>query len=196
MAAIDKSFFNGPKEISDSVLKKLVISDNEGDVTNGLKRFGKWSGKAVAAIVLQLSEDNKRVAGGTFCVRGQLGKEVRVRANTIWPEAEAEMWLSVRIPAGEAFTFSDGSLASDYLAEEKVQYQFLVEEGNSNWRELRDEELEDWGAGPFSLRLVASLNKVSARGTVGLKYWVLLFPGEQCWMSRSWRSMPAGPAYC
>jgi len=178
MANIDDSLFSGPSEINDVTLRKLVIADNESDVIVGLKRFGKWSGKAVAAIVLELSEDNKSVAGGAFCARGQLGKEVRIRGDSLWPEADPALGLSVKIPAGEAFTFSDGSLASDYLPAEKVQHQFQVEEDRNNWRELNEEEADEWGAGQFCLRMVASLSKVGARGSIGLRFWILLFPGD------------------
>jgi len=177
MAAIDEVFFSGPTEINDATLKRLVIADNDGEVAVGLKRF-KWSGKTVAAIVLELSTDNRQVAGGAFCVRGPLGKEIRVRANSLWQDADPQLVLNVRIPSGETFVFSDGSLASDYLAAEKVQHQFQVEEEGSGWRQLPIEEADDWGAGQFCLRLVASLSKISARGGVGLKYWVLIFPGD------------------
>jgi len=177
MASVDENLFAGPSEVSSATLKKLVIADHEEDVSAALRRF-KWNGKTAGAIVLDLSEDNRRVVSGTFCVRGTLGKETRLQADKLWPEGDSQMALNIRIPAGEQFTFSDGSLASDYLQSDRVAHKFQVREDGGSWRNLAEEEIEDWGGGQFCLRLVASLHKASARGGVTLKYWVLLFPGE------------------
>ena len=179
MPESDKSYFEGPSQISATLAKKLIIADEDTAVVSGLKKF-KWTGKTTGVVVLSLAADNSRIDAGTFGVRGPLAaKELRWAACDIWKGAQRDVYLRFKVPEGERFNFSDGGLCSDYLSMEEIECACEVTEDDGSPTQIEAGDWSEWGAGQFCLRLVASLQKATHRSGVVLKYWVLLYPGSQ-----------------
>ena len=68
---IDSEAFKGREKLSFSDVKKLVIPSAH-DVTSLIPR---WNGKIVAAMVISLSNDNRKVASCSPILRGPIFKD-------------------------------------------------------------------------------------------------------------------------
>ena len=178
MPVIDRALFGGEGELLPGVAALLEIGDYEDSVTNTLATFN-WNGKPVGCISLELSEDNTRVEGGCFLVRGPLDtRDVKIKANTIW-NANGDIMLTVKIPDGSSFSFEDGSLCSEYLASDEVSHCFSKPDEGAAANSLLPGELEELGIGKFCLRLLCHLTRATPRGGVVLHFTVLIYPGSK-----------------
>ena len=178
MAPIDRALFGGESELLPGVAALLEISDYEDSVTTTLTAH-RWNGKAIGCISLELSEDNTRVDGGAFLVRGPLdSKDIKVKANTIWNTA-ADIQLTVKVPDGSAFSFEDGSLCSEYLPSEEVSHCFTRPDEGASANGILASDLDELGIGSFCLRLLCHLSRATQKNGVVLHYTVLIFPGTK-----------------
>jgi hypothetical protein len=178
MATIDGVLFMGEASMPRDELAELEIPNTDEAVTNGLKQLG-WDGKSPAGcVVLQLAADNSAVTSGQFVARGQLAaEELRMDASRIWNGADANLQLSIQVPRGEAFKFSDGGLCSDFMAESEIEY-CITTVGRSAQVVLQ----ADYKAkkiGNFCIRMVCDIKKATARAGVTLNYKVMLYPGTE-----------------
>jgi len=176
MAPMDRTLFGGESDITAGDLQRLEIRNGEEAVDNALKTFG-WNGKAAAGcILLQLSEDNRAATGGQFAARGRLAKEeVKLEAAKLWREAEPGPILTIRVPGGGEFKFSEGGLGSDYLDSDKVDH-CVTTAGRGGQPVLQDDYAAK-GIGAFCLRLICHIVKATKKSGVVLGYSVLIFPG-------------------
>jgi len=112
MSTLDPAvFFEGPSEIGNNDLAKMEVANFSTDVDQALSEHFGWRGKATAAVGLTLSADNLRVDKGEFITRGDLDlKEKKLAANSIWPDARANISLHITFPSANVFTFENGGL--------------------------------------------------------------------------------------
>jgi hypothetical protein len=134
-----------------------------------------WDGDTVAGICLELTNDNRAVRGGQFFIRGPLsGDPGTIVANKLWERADKELQVTFSFPHGGEFRFESGSLASDYLEGEGVK--IAVERGE---QQVAQEEWGQLGITPFSLRLIAYLDKLSNKYEQRIKFNLLFFPAKK-----------------
>ena len=109
MSTLDPAvFFEGPSEIGNNDLAKMEVANFSTDVDQALSEHFGWRGKATAAVGLTLSADNLRVDKGEFITRGDLDlKEKKLAANSIWPDARANISLHITFPSANVFTFEN-----------------------------------------------------------------------------------------
>lgn len=188
MPQIDQSLFNNPGEIDASFLDGLEISNDSEAVEEALRRWD-WAGRPAGCLLLKLSPDNTTVASGQFAVRGKLASEViSWDANKLWPTADDNAVLNIRIPAAEAFKFGGGGLASEYLNMYEVEHTISV--GGETVHTSRA-NYANHGIGRFSIRMVCNIQKAAAKSGIILKYSVLLYPAsaaemlEKCGLARN-----------
>jgi hypothetical protein len=117
MSTLDPAvFFEGPSKICNNDLAKMEVANFSTDVDQALSEHFGWRGKATAAVGLTLSADNLRVDKGEFITRGDLDlKEKKLAANSIWPDARANISLHITFPSANVFTFENGGLWSDLV---------------------------------------------------------------------------------
>jgi hypothetical protein len=129
-------------------------------------------------VVLWLSPENRRIVGGEFVVRGELeARDLKLEASKLWPDAEDNLWMAVKIPKGDVFSFSEGGLWSDVVDGDDLETTFYTVEEGRQTSPVAAEEAGEMGAGSFSVRMVCQISKQSsqARG-VYMKYHILVFP--------------------
>ena len=178
MAPIDSNLFKGAENLSADEILRLEISNRHEDVITVLRDY-KWPGNnVIGCILLELSEDNKQVVHGGFQARGAFPqKEVRIKASTLWVSANPSVTLIIKLPGAEAFNFED-SLASDYLASDEVTHSFVAQEEGGPVAILAADR-EEYGVGPFCIRLVCHVVRATAKSGVVLKYTMMIFPGSR-----------------
>ena len=65
--------------------------------------------------------------------RGEEEKEFTINAGKVWVDAKMNVTITIRLPAMDSFTFSDGGLTSDFLSgEEVVHYLHENREGGGS----------------------------------------------------------------
>ena len=179
MAPIDRALFGGEGDIDPDILPHLEVADYGDAVVNTLKHF-KWDGQAVACVVLELSPDNRRVLSGSLEVKGPLqASDVKFKASTLWANAPPEVTLVIRIPDGGGFSFDDGSLCSDYLGSDEISHSFSHADSGSRPTIITAAEHNNYGVGPFCLRLVCHLIRATVKSGVILRYSVVAYPGTR-----------------
>jgi len=175
MAPVDKALFGGGDSIAGDVLASLQVLNTEEAVDAALSALG-WDGKAAGCIVLQLGADNTTVSSGQFLARGALAEEeIKLDAGKVWSTADAGLQLSIKIPTGADFKFSEGGLCSDFIGMEETEH--CVTTGGRHGQAVLHADYNTKGVGNFCLRLVCHLQKATARSGVLLGYVVLLYPG-------------------
>jgi hypothetical protein len=174
MAPADRALFGGGDEIDAEELAKLQILNKEEAVDEALKQFG-WDGKGAGCIVLQLCADNSAATSGQFLVRGTLAsEEFKTEAAKIWSSADAGLQLSINIPAGGNFKFSEGGMCSDFMGMEEIEH--CITTGGRNGQVVMHADYDTRGVGNFCIRLVCHLQK--AKSKILLGYTILLYPGS------------------
>ena len=149
-------------------------------VDNALRRFG-GKGKATGCVVLSLSTDNRRVETGKFVVRGELeDREIRMECSKLWQDANLDTTITIRFPRADIFSFGEGGLWSDLVADAEILHYFHARGEGANPAPILEADLEQWGIGRFCARMVCQVAKSSSatRGT-NVKYQLLLFPGRK-----------------
>jgi hypothetical protein len=173
-AELNKKWFTGADELPEMVAENLEVPGFGRPLNAALGKNG-WDGKAAAGIGLELSSDNRAVKSGQFFIRGPLSAEPgQLQAGKLWERAAKDLLVTFSFPHGGEFDFSDGSLASDYLEGDSVK--LTVERAEQ--RVPQAEWLQN-GITPFSLRLVAYLDKLSNKNEPRIKYNLLFFPATK-----------------
>ena len=193
MPPMERGLFEGNNSIGAEDIRRLEVENCEDAVAEALRKFD-WNGQAAGCLVLQLTPDNGSVSGGHFSAQGRLSKEDhKWEANKIWGNAEAGLLLTVQVPDGSAFKFTEGGLCSDYLDMQKVEHCITTTGRGSQL--VMQANYSERGVGAFCLRLICHLQKASVRGGVTLGYSVLLFPGssEEVLNISEWAKNPSWP---
>jgi hypothetical protein len=174
MAPLDGKWFSGKADIPIAIAESLTAASLGQPANATLGRNG-WDGKAMAGIGLELSSDNRSVRSGQFFMRGQLSEEQgEIQASKLWSKAAKDALVKMQFPHGGEFDFSDGTLTSDYISGDSVQ--MTVE------REDQPVPKEEWnriGIKPFSLRLIAYIDKTSNKTGPKVKFTLLFFPASK-----------------
>jgi hypothetical protein len=192
MSTLDPAvFFDGPSEIGNNDLAKMEVANFSTDVDQALSEHFGWRGKATAVVGLTLSADNLRVEKGEFITRGDLDlKEKKLAANTIWPEARANISLHITFPSANVFTFESGGLWSNLVPASQIVHSFHDTTEGRGGRPLldTDERLEGTEDG-FSVRMVAQLSSLSSatKGII-LRAAIMLFPASAETLSDTFES--------
>ena len=170
MTNLSEKFFTGDSELTNS---DQLLTDGSGkSVTETLTALG-WEGQLISAVILETAVDGESVTGSEFVVRGCISKEaIIVQASKIWTNCGKEVMIIVKVPTGEEFKFSGGSLASNYVDEKDLTFSI-----SKAGAVIEEENWEAAGVGNLSLRLVAHLDK-SSNGQKGplMKLTVMIFP--------------------
>ncbi len=179
MTEIDKALFGGSEKLHRGDYEQAVIGNTTSDPAAALRRFG-WDGSGCSCIALTLDADNEKVGGATFLVRGPVdGKTVAVEANKIWPGASSDVTLTLKFSDASIFTFSDGSLGSDIVAQERIQHCFYLTKEGRPPTPILEADYGEWGLKKFAARLTACLSKnTSAKAGVVVKYTIILYPAS------------------
>jgi hypothetical protein len=97
------------------------------------------------------------VEKGVFITRGDLNlKEKKLLANSIWPEARANINLHITFPSANKFIFNSGVLWSNLVPASQIAHTFHDSTEGRGGRPLleTDERLEGTEEG-FCIRMVA-----------------------------------------
>jgi len=178
MPPLHQKWFRNEKDL-DLNLAKCIIARDLTAVNAVLGRHG-WQGeKAGAGVAIELSPDNKHVSRAQFFLHGVLSAQPgTVAAAKIWEKADKAVNVSISFPPGDAFSFSNGSLASEYLPAEAIKIAC-----SKNGEVVLPTDYEAHGIGDICLRLVAYLDKGSnAAAGPKVKFTVLGFPATEAEM--------------
>jgi hypothetical protein len=171
MTILAKKWFKEREGMEPDLAKELSVPSFGIGVSEVLENFG-WDGKAIAAIGLEFSPDNKKVARSHFLLRGSFTKEpVSFAANKLFPEADKDIMLHVTVPDGAEFRFPNGTTASDLVPCENFKHHF-----SKNQQIIFP---TDWAAnkiGETSMRAITHLDKESNATGPKPKTTILLFP--------------------
>jgi hypothetical protein len=95
-------------------------------------------------------------------------------ASKLWERAAKDVSVTFTFPHGGEFEFSSGALASEYLEGDAVKIS--VVRGDQT---IRQDSWQQVGITPFSLRLVAYLDKLSNKHEPRIKYNLLFYPASK-----------------
>ena len=173
MPELNQKFFRGSEEIPQERAETLACKGSgEKAINDTLTELG-WEGNLITAVLLTLSNDGEKAKYGELLVRGLLGPgPITTQASKLWEACDKDIILTIQVPKGEAFSFDNGSLASGYIGEEEVEFQFT--QGNTV---IPKEQWEEKSIGNFSLKLMAHLGRAS-NGASGphLQFTLLAYP--------------------
>ena len=180
MPQLDKKLYAGVGDFDPEELAKGEVRNFTIDIATKLREFG-WNGTSKCCSVgLALSPDNKRVEQGALLVRGNLDDKLTVEANKIWPEAKSGVRLTLKLRAGELFTFSEGDLGSDIVDQAQVEHGFYKHVEGTTPTPILEADHKEEGIGRFCLRMTCVLsNNSSAKSGVILKYTIVLLPSSK-----------------
>jgi hypothetical protein len=173
-AELDKRWFSGQDDLPE-IIAENVEASSFGRALNATLGKNGWDGKTAAGVGLELSSDNRAVKSGQFFLRGPLsGEQGQIQASKLWERAAADAVAIFKFPHGGEFDFSGGSLASEYLEGEAVK--LAIERSG---QQVPPEEWQQIGITPFSLRLIAYLDKLSNKNGPKVKFNLLFFPASR-----------------
>jgi hypothetical protein len=171
---LNKKWFAGESDLPGVIAENLEVL-SLGRLLNAFLGKNGWDGKTAAGIGLELSNDNRSVKGGQFFVRGPLSTEPgTIVASKLWERAAKDASVTFNFPHGGEFTFDNGSLASEYLDGQAVKISIERAE-----QQVPEGEWQQIGITPFTLRLVAYLDKLSNKHEPRVKYNLLFFPASK-----------------
>jgi hypothetical protein len=174
MAPLDGKWFSGRADLPLVIIENLVTTSLGQPANATLGRNG-WDGKLVAGVGLELSNDNRTVRAGQFFIRGQLSEDQgEIQASKLWSKAAKDALVKFRFPHGGEFDFSGGTLASDYMDGESAKITI-----ERDGQQVPREEWARIGITPFSLRLIAHLDKTSNKTEPKVKFTLLFFPAQK-----------------
>jgi len=174
MPPLHKKWFRQESDI-DLDLAKTVAARDITAVHTVLNRIN-WHGERGAGVAVELSADNRHVARAQFFMRGVLSAQPGTfAASKMWERADKAVNVSITFPSGDAFNFSNGSLASDYVPGEAVKIAC-----SKNGEVVLPTDYAAHGIGELTLRLIAYLDKGSntAAGP-RVKFTVLGYPATE-----------------
>jgi hypothetical protein len=173
-AELDNRWFTGDDDLPEFIAENLEVL-SLGRPLNAVLGKNGWDGKTAAGIGLELANDNKSIRGGQFFIRGPLSAEPgTIVASKLWERAAKDISVTFTFPHGGEFEFASGALASDYLEGDAVK--ITVERADQRVQEASWQQV---GITPFSLRLVAYLDRLSNKQEPRIKYNLLFFPASR-----------------
>jgi len=193
MPPMERGLFDGGHSIGEDDLRRLEVENSAEAVDEALRRFD-WGGQAACCTVLQLAPDNRSIASGQFAVRGQLSKEdYKWEASKIWGTAEQGLLLTLQLPGGSGFNFSEGGMCSDYMDMQQIEH--CVTTTGRGGQLVLQQNYKEKGVGAFCLRMACHIQRASARNGVTVGYTILLYPGtsEEVLNISEWAKSPSWP---
>jgi hypothetical protein len=180
MPVLDRALFTGQDEAEVEDLKNAEVANWGAGVKTALGKFG-WKGQAAACVGLGLSVDNRRVETARFIVTGRLDEEDgKLEAKKLWQKADNSVMVTLQFRQADIFTFSDGTLCSDFVAASNITHCLhVVKEGRAP-TPVMEAEKGKLGVGEFTVRMVCSLSKrSSAKNGVIISYTIMAYPGTK-----------------
>jgi hypothetical protein len=178
MPTLDKKLFTGGSEVTAEDWAKLEVRNFSSDLEQCLKEFG-WQGNATACIGLSLSADNRKVERGDFLMVGPLG-EFKDEAAKLWLGCAEDVTLVVKLKTAAVFQFPGGSMSSDVMAQEALDYAYYTHNGDGAPSVILEADYEEYGIGNFCVKAVCGISKNSSvKEGVIIRYVVLLFPNSK-----------------
>ncbi len=180
MPVLDKALFTGQDEAEVEDLKRAEVVNWGVSVKTALGKFG-WKGQAAACVGIGLSVDNRRAETGRFITVGRLDEEDgRLEAKKLWQKADSSLVVTLQLRQADIFTFSDGTLCSDFVAASSITHCLhMVKEGRAP-TPVMEADKEKLGAGEFTIRMVCSLSKKSSvKNGVVVNYTIMAYPGTK-----------------
>ena len=156
---LDRADFLAEVELDE--LQAYEVANLTDDVT---ARLSEQRLALAYAVGLTLSADNTRVEKAELLLRGQ-DVDITVDAHHIWPAAEENVVLTLRLDTG-SFKFPGGGLESDSQDQSSFQHGFSFKGGNTMGEDKKAQNL-----GNFSLKMVF-------KSPIRKDYELLLFPGS------------------
>lgn len=171
---LDQRFFQGDDRIPPDIVNKLYVDSPTRILPTVANRLG-WDGQLAGAVILQLAEDGTTIRRGFFSLMGQLAEEpIVLPATKIWAGAKRDTTVTITLPPAEAFSFLDGTLASDYMDESEIQ--FVVARGHTPVLPTHYRRNNIAG---LSLRMLVHLARGSnGNGGLAVKLTLLAFPRD------------------
>jgi hypothetical protein len=186
MAQLDGKWFTGCDDLPKLIAENLEVASLGQPVNAVLGRNG-WDGKTVAGVGLELSAENKSIRSGQFFIRGPLSvDDGTYQASRLWDQAAKDIMVKMKFPHGGKFDFAEGSLASDYLEGEVIKLSV-----ERNGQSVPPADWPKLGIKPFTVRLVAYLDKMCNKSDPKIKFTLLFFPDKKKHMEDAVR----GPAW-
>ena len=144
--SISGNGFKNPRDLSTTEFDALLVPSFQRATETVLQDAG-WNGGLYGAVGLQLSNDNRTVAFGQFCLFGRVVRNSMhtIAAAKFWPGTD-DIKLELQLSNATMFSFTD-SLASNLVDSHNVEHRFL-RDGNV----VTPEELADLGINGFCLR--------------------------------------------
>jgi hypothetical protein len=175
MPELDTRFFQGDDHIPPDVIGKLFV-DSPSRVRPSVSEQLGWDGKLAGTVILQLAEDGATVRRGFFSLIGKLAEEpITIPASKIWAGVGREATVTITLPPAEAFSFLDGTLASDYMDQSEIE--FVVAKGRTP---ILPTHYRRNNVGGLSLRMLVHLARGcnSRGGGLAVKLTLLAFPRD------------------
>jgi len=174
MPVLDQRFFQGDERIPPDILSKLYV-DSPSRVQPAVANRLGWDGKLAGTVILELAEGGATVRRGFFSLLGPLADQpVVIPAYKIWAGAARDITVTITLPPAEAFSFLDGTLASDYMDQDEIN--FVVSKGHTPILPTHYRRNHITG---LALRMLVHLAKGSnGRGGLAVKLTLLAFPRD------------------
>ncbi len=104
----------------------------------------------------------------------------KIQARKLWQTADSSLVVTMQFRQADIFTFSDGTLCSDFVAGRSITHCLhVVKEGRAP-APVMEADKEKLGVGDFTVRMVCSLaKKSSARNGVVISYTIMGYPGTK-----------------
>jgi len=176
MQQLHKKWFSREGILTLELAKSIAASDNAA--INVILGRCCWQGAQGAGVATELTPDNRHVARAFFFLHGSLlDQPATVAAHKLWERADKAVTVSLTFPAGDTFSFQNGSHASDYVPADAFKFAC-----SKNGEVILPTDYATHGIGDLCLRAVAYLDKASnsAQGPK-TKFTVLGYPttGEE-----------------
>jgi len=172
MPELDSRYFQGSGPIPPDIRENLCVDSPTQISENAANRLG-WDGNLAAAVIIQLSESGDTASRGYFALVGELTEHpIVIQASKLWEGASRDVNVSITVPTAEQFSFLDGTLCSDYIDHDEVDY--VVSKGRTP---ILPPHYGRYKISGFSLRLVAHLSRgANGRGGLTIRLTLLAFP--------------------
>jgi hypothetical protein len=174
MPDLDPSYFRGTGDIPSDIANRLSTAYVGESDNRALTQLG-WEGQAIGFISLTLSPDGASVSRAQFNLKGKLSEDTVIfQAAKLWDKVARDITVHIEPMDGSAFQFLNGTMYSDYAAQEAFKVSYFKGD-----QKLRPGEEKKLGVGDMCLRIFCHLDKTSnARQGLGAhwKLTTLAFP--------------------
>ena len=175
---LDEALFSPPNKIED--LKRWEVRNFTSDIGAKMRSFYCWRicGKLLYAVGLSLSKDNRTISKSELLVRGKLPKKINIRASKIWPGANKNVVLSLKVKTESFSNFksTNKNLESDIIDQDEIPHTFTRRNKKESISIPRSCQ-KDHDLGTFCVRFKAcyTLGLIDEN----LEYSIELFPASK-----------------